>query len=811
MLFLFSDHQSLPPSKHINPTKKVAWSGKATLFLLFLTFSSWPAFARHIIGGSISMIADPSVQGRFTLNLYQYWDDQTTEAGSQDPNATLLIYSKNGNVLVETITLPLLAKTGVSYGNTACAQTLSLRTTQARYSATRTFDWRTYNDPQGYYIVWERCCRNNNVSNIANPVNVGMVFYLEFPPMNVNGNFRLNSTPSYIIPNGEYICINKPFTMPMQATDADGDELRYSLVTPMRGYTSDRQVNGQSLSYTSYPLVQWGTGYSLQQIIPGNPALTINQQTGQISVTANQQGLFLFTILCEEYRNGQRIGAVRLDFQLPVVDCPLTNPPPAVVSNKGQKVSQMQFCQGMKDTLHTESAADWNLQWQRDGINIPNETKPYLVTSEAGVYTVRKSAARTCGRDTVSEKVTVTVLPSPDASITAAPSGTICAGNSVTLSTTLGNGYQYEWTKDGVAMANANTGSVSVKEQGVYAVSVNSQASSCKGTASQRVEVKPLPTVTLTPNSLSVCAGETATLEAKGTGGVSYIWYFNGNILTAKDANLNTTQAGIYQVRVTDAVGCTNLSTVAIVSQTAAPTIRWDSINPICLEAPAFALAAAPGGGIYTGMGIDGAQFDPKKAGVGIHTVTYKTAAVGNCSASITKRVEVLAPPQLQAKTHYRILQGSGRSVTLEASATPTPVTYTWSPPTGLDNPNQQNPKALPTETTTYQVVATTPEGCQASALVTVELSSMLFIPDAFSPNADGVNDTWMIENMTANPTYEVLIYNRWGSLVYLSQGYQTPWDGTYEGQPAPAGGYPYLIRDSDKNVVYRGQVFLVR
>ena len=68
---------------------------------------------------------------------------------------------------------------------------------------------------------------------------------------------------------------------------------------------------------------------------------------------------------------------------------------------------------------------------------------------------------------------------------------------------------------------------------------------------------------------------------------------------------------------------------------------------------------------------------------------------------------------------------------------------------------------------------------------------------DAFSPNGDGLNDTWEIRNIADAPDCEVLVYNRWGEAVFYSKGYATPWDGTYNAQKVQPGVYRYVIRQA--------------
>ena len=85
-----------------------------------------------------------------------------------------------------------------------------------------------------------------------------------------------------------------------------------------------------------------------------------------------------------------------------------------------------------------------------------------------------------------------------------------------------------------------------------------------------------------------------------------------------------------------------------------------------------------------------------------------------------------------------------------------------------------------------------------------------ILIPNAFSPNGDGMNDTWEITSITGNTDAIVEIYNRWGELIFYSKGYTEPWDGTYKNQPALEGTYPYIVRVDDSTVL-RGTVLVVR
>jgi gliding motility-associated-like protein len=89
-------------------------------------------------------------------------------------------------------------------------------------------------------------------------------------------------------------------------------------------------------------------------------------------------------------------------------------------------------------------------------------------------------------------------------------------------------------------------------------------------------------------------------------------------------------------------------------------------------------------------------------------------------------------------------------------------------------------------------------------------VGNKILIPNAFSPNGDGTNDTLELYSINGNPDLIVEIYNRWGELVFYSKGYSVPWDGTYKDKPVPEGTYAYIVRISDDTVL-RGAVLLVR
>lgn|GEM_PF-4498755 len=123
------------------------------------------------------------------------------------------------------------------------------------------------------------------------------------------------------------------------------------------------------------------------------------------------------------------------------------------------------------------------------------------------------------------------------------------------------------------------------------------------------------------------------------------------------------------------------------------------------------------------------------------------------------------------------------------------------------------NPVYKVTAGGTYSVTVTDGMGCMTSDTVEIKENycSTIPIPNAFTPNGDGINDTWNIPQLQYFPTCTVFVYNRWGRLIFDSTGYARPWDGTYNGKPAPAGTYYYIITLQSGGVVLSGFVTLFR
>jgi len=144
---------------------------------------------------------------------------------------------------------------------------------------------------------------------------------------------------------------------------------------------------------------------------------------------------------------------------------------------------------------------------------------------------------------------------------------------------------------------------------------------------------------------------------------------------------------------------------------------------------------------------------------------------------------------------------------------------YQWSPTEGLSDPNAPTTQASPEQTTTYTVVVTDHFGCTKSDTVTITVEPIIckeplvFVPNAFSPNGDGLNDVLYVRGDIIEKIV-FRVYNRWGELVFESHDVQHGWDGNYKGKEAPAGIYDYYLEVTCYNktdYLTKGNIQLLR
>ncbi|MFT7033649.1 MAG: gliding motility-associated-like protein [Cyclobacteriaceae bacterium] len=307
---------------------------KLLLFYIFISLLSLHKLsAFHIVGGELELVLVDPETFTYDLNLVQYFDAAQATNPGPDPSVTVYVYENGNRNQIDTYVLNLVATQDVPYTNPECAIG-ELLTRRPYYTRRITLDPAKYSNPDGYYVVWERCCRNANVVNINNGTgtNVGMTYVLEFPAVVKDGKIFKNSSPRLFPPLSDYACVGQLYYADFAGTDLDGDELVYSLTTPLNSSTNDPVPRP---SPKPHKTISFASGFTEETMVPGTPPLEIDS-TGFLTVNPTMTGLFVFAVLVEEFRDGVKIGQVTRDFQMLVIDgCNPPDPPNAVVKLPG--------------------------------------------------------------------------------------------------------------------------------------------------------------------------------------------------------------------------------------------------------------------------------------------------------------------------------------------------------------------------------------------------------------------------------------------------------------------------------------------
>lgn len=780
----------------------------STLFILLLPIQ---AIADHIFGGYISMQQVDAAQGNFRFSVNLYIDDARGYAGYIDElknySSEIKIFRKKDNVVMDKFYVPYESSRSIIFDNPACAAQKNFKISAYVRAYIYKVDIDKYDDPDGYYMVTDICCRNIDLTNVDDPGNNTIMFYTEFPALKQNGQIVNYSTPEFPPINGDFICLNKLFKFDFSATDKDGDQLKYYMAEPWQGPKPVIGVSRNDPPPAPYNSVDWSAGYNQTNAIPGNPALKIEVNSGQLSVKANKTGLFLFSVMCEEWRNGKRIGVVKHDFQLPVIQCSLTTPPAPVISYQGNKATEVSFCPGETITLETDNNANWVFQWQKNGDNIPNETQNKLVVSDFGEYQVVKSFKSTCSSDTISQVVKLkNLVATPKIK---ADNTNICNNASIKLSVeNPDSNHSYLWSYKNTPVQTSNE--ITVTKEGWYVIQAKKNSGLCFSDKDSILITKTISAPLPDPDArYEACSGDSIQLKTVNSNLLQYQWQVNNNNVSKGDkSTLWVKDSGNYTVKVKDDKGCEVDSKIYKVTISSSITVKFDTIFPFCLIGnKKIALAATPPNGVFSGTGINNNIFDANLAGQGKHYITYTYKSPSGCSGKQTRVIQVNQAFTLSVTPQNSTIN-KGESVNIVTNSSNPNVLYHWHPETYLDDHHIANPVATPDKTITYTVVATSDDGCTVSETIkiivlgTTSIGSQIYFPNTFTPNMDGKNDEFAIFGNDIE-SFLLLVYNKWGEPVFESNDINTMWNGGWRNElsnPSPSGLYAITIKVTFKN-----------
>lgn len=312
-----------------------------------------------------------------------------------------------------------------------------------------------------------------------------------------------------------------------------------------------------------------------------------------------------------------------------------------------------------------------------------------------------------------------------------------------------------------------------------------------------------------------VCNGATnAWIDVDVTGNtnpVSYTW--STGDLTDSIGGLGP---GTYTITIEEEDGCAYTEDIVI---TEPPVLTLDTVLTVdvtCFGGDDGYIELNPEGGVLPYLfSLDGdnwqtdSMFSTVMAGV--YTIIVQDAY--GCTAEIAG-VTINQPPPIEVNAGPDQTIAYGSFALLEATTgVPAVVTITWTPPDNLTCIDCMQPTASPSFNTTYYITITDANGCSAIDSVNVWVDIDFNVPNAFTPNGDGLNDIFTVSTDLLI-SYNLQIYNRWGGLLFESNDVTIGWDGTVNGKAQEIGVYTYIIKSTttlNTPILKTGTITLLR
>lgn len=743
------------------------------------------SFSTHIVGGSLTYQYMGGSTYVVTLKLYR--DCGPGTAGFPG-NVTISVRGNNGATFnpSKDFNMPLVLVTNVPSNLDPCAVPPNPMPCVQEGIYTATVTNLPPNNPGGYHLYYQVCCRNGSVQNIVNPLNAGSSFYDYIPPSGNNSSAVFNAFPPL------FICVNQPFSFNHAATDPNGDSLVYSLYQP---YNNTPAPTFPGNTATFNPVTYTG-GYTTNNPLGATP-FSINPQTGLLTGTPGTLGQFVVGVMVKEYRNGVLISQTIRDFQFNVLNCP--QPPPTLA------VPNYTINNGCSAVLNATGVSSVSVTWNSIAPGVPGQYNS-LLTCTAGCLSNTVTGlgnpppfvdylvcglSTSCVGGTLCDTFRVTFNPTLSVSIVPL-NPTICFGqNTITLTAIPAGGtppYNYLWN---------NTVPTQTLSAGVGVHSIRLTDGTGCPPAFNSITVNSV-TVPITANAgadRTVCVqSPTTTITGSITGATGGIWTGGNGTYSPANTTLNNMvytptaaeiAAGFVNLILTTTGngGCPgDADTVRISYRNFTGVITATNVNISC-----FGLANGTGSVNVTGGATPysylwnsvPSQTSAVANGLGVGTYSVRITDAIGCRSSAT--ITITQPTPLNASTSFTNPTCNGISngtVAISVSGGTSPYTYSWGTTPGTNSVVANLPAG------TYTSTVTDARGCvltRTIALVQPPPLSITFSVSnvsCFGGNNAGITTT--VTGGTGAYTYSWSPAGGTGSFI----------------SGMPAGTYSLIVRD---------------
>ena len=328
------------------------------------------------------------------------------------------------------------------------------------------------------------------------------------------------------------------------------------------------------------------------------------------------------------------------------------------------------------------------------------------------------------------------------------------------------------------------------------------------------VNINPMPVQTA-PTKFFGCADSDFYLQSVEGTGLSYQWQGpNGFTASVKDPiikNITYADSGLYQVRIITDRACERTDSFYIRVYPGTYLVA-DSGGMICEGEEIVLRAQGEGQFRWTPSTGLSDSTSPNPKAYPIITTYYRVMLTNRYGCKDSAEVVVRVNQKLRVGAGPDRGMFEGDTLILQGSVTGDPLDFYWLPNQWMNDAKLLKPIVSATDNIRYTLYATSKLGCPIQQDdVQISVYKKLRIPNSFSPNGDGIHDSWVIENGNTYPNGMAYVYSRNGSLVYTAKATAVNWNGTLQGKQLPVGTYYYVIQLGINRPAATGWIWLTR